>query len=74
MSELLFVLNSVIMGKKYSKVSEKQRALEDPAAVCVASDSLHALAEDEGVLESTMSVDEYFDELIDQVRKDYAAV
>ena len=62
------------MEKKYSKISDKQRRLEDPAAVCVASDSLHALAGDEGVLESTMSVDEYFDELIDQVRKDYAAV
>ena len=62
------------MGKKYSKISDKQRHLDDPAAVCVASDSLHALAEDKGVLESTMSVDEYFDELIDQVRKDYAAV
>ncbi len=28
----------------------------------------------ERVMQSTMSVDEYFDELIDQVRQDYAAL
>ena len=38
--------------------------------------SQHSLAKDsstrERIMASTMSVDEYFDELIDQVREDYA--
>ena len=62
------------MGKKYSDISAKQRTLEEPAAVCVANDSLHALAGEEGIMERTMSVDEYFDELMERVRKDYEAV
>ena len=58
------------MGKKYSETSDKQRRLEDPAAVCTAN----ALVEEGGTLAGTMSVDEYFDTLIDQVRKDYEAI
>ncbi len=61
------------MGKKYSEVSDKQRTLEDPAA-CISNNSLHALVGEERILEGTMSVDAYFDELIEQVRQDYAAL
>lgn len=64
------------MGKKYSDVSKKQRILEEPAAAAafIAKDGPHTLVGDEGGIASTMSVDEYFDELLEQVRRDYAAV
>ena len=61
----------VIMGKKYSAVSGKPRTLEDPAAACINNDGLRTLVGDEGMLTGTMSVDAYFDELIEQVRQDY---
>ena len=64
----------VIMGKKYPTVSDKQQRLEDPVAACINDEGLHALVGDEGVLAGTMSVDAYFDELIEQVRQDYAAL
>ena len=62
------------MRKKYSEITDNRRNLEDPAAVSLTNDGLHALAGEEGVMTSTLSVDEYFDELIEKVRQDYAAV
>ena len=75
MHKILLCCQFVIMGKKYSDVSVKQRVLKEPvAASCIAKDGLHVLVGDEGVIASTLSVDEYFDELIEQVRRDYAAI
>ena len=70
----LDVDNCVIMGKKYHAISDNQRTLKDPAVACITNDGLHALVGDEGLLTGTMSVDAYFDELIEQVRQDYEAI
>ena len=64
------------MRKRYPVISDEQRVVEDPA-MCVAQDSLHVPVKsgaEERVMASTVSVDEYFDELISQVRKDYEAL
>lgn len=64
------------MEKRYPTTEDKPQMLEEPTVVygrglgCEAplvGDSIR-----ERVLASTMSVDEYFDELIEQVRHDYA--
>lgn len=44
---------------------EKSQVLEEPAVV-------YGVSTRERVMAGTMSVDEYFDELIDRVRQDYA--
>lgn len=44
---------------------EKPQALEEPSVA-------YGVSTRERVMASTMSVDEYFDELIDRVRQDYA--
>ena len=53
------------MAKRYPIKEEKLQALEEPAAAYGISTRDHVMA-------NTMSVDEYFDELIDRVRQDYA--
>jgi hypothetical protein len=65
------------MGKEYKANLKEQRVLGDSATLSVAQDSPHAPvidSDEERVLVSTMSVDEYFDVLISQVRKDYASL
>ena len=44
---------------------EKPRVLEEPAVA-------YGVSTRERVIASTVSVDEYFDELIEKVRQDYA--
>ena len=44
---------------------EKPQVLEEPAVA-------YGISARERVMASTLSVDEYFDELIDRVRQDYA--
>ena len=53
------------MAKRYPIKEEKLQALEEPAVAYGISTRDHVMA-------NTMSVDEYFDELIDRVRQDYA--
>jgi len=53
------------MSKRYPKKEEKPQVLEEPAVAYGISGREHAMA-------STVSVDEYFDKLIEKVRQDYA--
>ena len=64
------------MAKTYPTIEEKPQVLMEPA---VAYGSVRNYAAPvagvpsrEKVMATTMSVDEYFDELIEQVRHDYA--
>ncbi|MBQ9588443.1 MAG: hypothetical protein IJR26_11410 [Bacteroidales bacterium] len=64
------------MAKTYPIIDEKPQMLAE-SAVAYGSVRNYAapvtgVSTREKVLESTMSVDEYFDELIEQVRHDYA--
>ena len=54
-----------VMAKRYPIKEDKLQALEEPAVAYGISTRDHVMA-------NTMSVDEYFDELIDRVRQDYA--
>ena len=64
------------MAKRYSTIEEKPHQLEEPAVACGGILGCVAPATDvssrEDVMASTMSVDEYFDKLIEQVHQDYA--
>lgn len=53
------------MAKRYPTDEDKPNILEEPAAA-------YGFSSRERVIASTESVDEYFDELIDKVRQDYA--
>ena len=53
------------MAKRYPVKEEKPHVLEEPAAA-------YGISARERVMASTVSVDEYFDELIEKVRQDYA--
>ena len=54
------------MAKRYPmKEEEKPQLLEEPAVA-------YGISTCERVMASTMSVDEYFDKLIEKVRQDYA--
>ena len=54
-----------IMAKRYSTNEKKPHVLEEPAAA-------YGISARERVIASTVSVDEYFDELIEKVRQNYA--
>ena len=54
-----------VMAKRYPVKEEKPQVLEEPAVA-------YGISARERVMASTLSVDEYFDELIDRVRQDYA--
>lgn len=55
-----------VMAKRYPmKEEEKPQLLEEPAVA-------YGISTCERVMASTMSVDEYFDKLIEKVRQDYA--
>ena len=56
----------IVMAKRYPKIEPKPSLLEEPAVA-------YGISNRERVMESTMSVDEYFDELIEKVRQDYSA-
>ena len=53
------------MAKRYPVKEEQPHILEEPAVV-------YGISIRERVKASTVSVDEYFDELIEKVRRDYA--
>ena len=53
------------MAKRYPVKEEKLQALEEPAVA-------YGISTRERVMTSTVSVDEYFDELIEKVRQEYA--
>lgn len=53
------------MAKRYPVNEEKPQVLEEPAVA-------YGISTCERVMASTMSVDEYFDKLIEKVRQDYA--
>ena len=52
------------MAKRYPKIEQKLSLLEESAEA-------YGVSNRERVMESTMSVDEYYDELIEKVRQDY---
>lgn len=54
-----------VMAKRYPVKEERPRVLEEPAVA-------YGISTFERVISSTVSVDEYFDELIEKVRQDYA--
>lgn len=54
-----------IMAKRYSTNEKKPHVLEEPAAA-------YGISARERVIASTVSVDEYFNELIEKVRQNYA--
>ena len=54
-----------VMAKRYSTNEDMPHVLEEPAVA-------YGISARERVMASTLSVDEYFDELIDRVRQDYA--
>jgi len=54
-----------IMAKRYPVKEEQPHVLEEPAVA-------YGISTRERVMASTVSVDEYFDELIEKVRQDYA--
>lgn len=64
------------MTKRNPEIEEKPQRLEEPVAAYGTDRSFVAPAAGisvrDRVLASTMSVDDYFDELIGQVRQDYA--
>ena len=64
------------MGKTYHDIETEPMMAEEPAIAYGVQHSYHApsknVSEREHVLASTMSVDEYFDELISLVHEDYA--
>ena len=65
------------MGKKYHISKTKPLSLAEPAGVYNISSSqatLENTSKRECVMASTVSVDEYFDELISLVHKDYASL
>ena len=53
------------MAKRYPVNEEKPQVLEEQAVA-------YGVSARERVMVSTVSVDEYFDELIEKVRQDYA--
>ena len=53
------------MTKRYPIIEEKPQVLEEPTLA-------YGISPCERVIASTASVDEYFDELIEKVRQDYA--
>lgn len=54
-----------VMTKRYPKKEEKPQVLEEPAVA-------YGISGRELTMASTVSIDEYFDELIEKVRQDYA--
>ena len=59
------MIEHIVMAKRYPKKEVKPQLLEEPAVA-------YGISARERVMASTLSVDEYFDELIDRVRQDYA--
>lgn len=59
------MIEQMVMAKRYPVKEEKSQVLEEPAVA-------YGISAHERVMSSTVSVDEYFDELIEKVRQDYA--
>ena len=54
-----------VLAKRYPVKEEQPHVLEEPTVA-------YGVSTRERVIASTVSVDEYFDELIEKVRQDYA--
>jgi hypothetical protein len=59
------MIERLVMAKRYPIIEEKPQVLEEPAVA-------YGISTRERVMASTVSVDEYFDELIENVHQDYA--
>ena len=59
------MIERLVMVKRYPIIEEKPQVLEEPAVA-------YGISTRERVMASTVSVDEYFDELIEKVHQDYA--
>lgn len=59
------MIKHIVLAKRYPKIIEEPQRLEEPAVP-------YGISARERVIASTVSVDEYFDELIEKVRQDYA--
>ena len=59
------MIEQMVMAKRYPVKEEKSQVLEEPTVA-------YGISPRERVMASTVSVDEYFDELIEKVRHDYA--
>ncbi len=59
------MIERMIMAKGYPVLEDKPHVLEEPAVA-------YGISTRERVIAGTVSVDEYFDELIEKVRQDYA--
>ncbi len=59
------MIERLVMVKRYPIIEEKPQVLEEPAVA-------YGISTRERVMASTVSVDEYFDELIENVHQDYA--
>lgn len=55
-----------VMAKRYPKTEVEPQLLEEPAV------AYGGVSTRERVIAGTVSVDEYFDDLIEKVRQDYA--
>ena len=66
------------MGKKYRDTETEQLMVGEPVANYNISSSRNTTSQElpkrNNVMEETVSVDEYFDELISLVHKDYASL
>ena len=64
------------MNKKYPEAKTESTTVAEPMAVYAVQNAYRTQASDtsarEHVMASTVSVDEYFDELISQIHADYA--
>lgn len=59
------MIERLVMAKRYPIIEEKPQVLEEQAVA-------YGISTRERVMASTVSVDEYFDELIENVHQDYA--
>jgi len=59
------MIEQIVMAKRYPMKEEHPQVLEESAVA-------YGISTRERVMASTVSVDEYFDELIEKVRQDYA--
>ena len=59
------MIERLVMVKRYPIIEEKPQVLEEPAVA-------YGISTRERVMASTVSVDEYFDDLIENVHQDYA--
>lgn len=60
------------MKKQYQKKQKKPLMAEEPKPLYDIKKDSESISHNEGIAKKTVSVDEFFDELISLVRSDYA--